>query len=468
MRNWRARRFGGDARKSWPICKLQRGTLSLAGREIACAVGVETPQADRAKSSAPTAWLHAGARVRLGLLLGACLALAARETVAHLFAATNSLHGFALAGRWDASNPEFPARYARKLGEQGGDADPREMARAFQIATRLGPRRAENWAGLGEALDLAGDNSGAARAYQRAIELFPRSPDINWQFANFLLRSGGAMAPLRRAMEGDPSLRQGAFDLAWRAGIPREQILQILPARQDILSAYLDYLDATGRVDAAADAWKRVLASPEPVNFDAACRYFDALLYAHRVDELAPVWAALAHHDPERIRWQPDAANRITNGGFEEPPLGGGFDWRIVPIEGADASFDTEIVHGSSRSLLLHFDGKHNLDFGHVVQYVTAEPDTRYRFIAYARSEGITTDSGPRIAVYDAYDRAALAVETEGVTGTTSWQEQRLEFHTGPKTKLLVVQLIRTPSRKLDNQIAGTLWLDDFSLTALR
>jgi hypothetical protein len=475
MRNSRERRIGVDARKAPPFFKLRINRARLAGREIACAVCVETlvetPHSEHSKGAARATWLGVGARVLLGLLLGACLALAARETVANLFASRKSLEGFARAGRWDASNPEFPARTARKLGEQGGDADPREMARGFEIATRLGPRRAENWAGLGEALDLAGDNSGAARAYQRAIELFPRSPDINWQFANFLLRSGdaaGAIAPLRRVMEGDPSLRQGAFDLAWRAGIPREQILQILPARQDILSAYLDYLDSTGRVDAAADAWKRLLASPEPVNFDAACRYFDALLYAHRVDELAPVWAALARHDPERIRWQPDAANRITNGGFEEPPLGGGFDWRIVPIEGADASFDTEIVHGGSRSLLLHFDGKHNLDFGHVVQYVTAEPDTRYRFIAYARSEGITTDSGPRIAVYDAYDRAALAVETEGVTGTTSWQEQRLEFRTGPKTKLLVVQLVRTPSRKLDNQIAGTLWLDDFSLIALR
>ncbi len=512
MRNSRGRGVGADAGKVRPICRLPSSATSFAGRGIACAIYMETREetpragsasedgsatanraatadgaatpgtsattgarANRARNSALAAWLGAGARVVLGLLFAACLALAARETVASLFAGRKSVAGFARAGRIDASNPDFPARTARAFselgGEPGGDADPREIARAFEIATRLGPRRAENWAGLGEALDLAGDHDGAARAYRRAIELFPRSPDINWEFANFLLRSGdsaGAIAPLQAAMEGDPALRQGAFDLAWRAGIPRERILEMLPARQEILSAYLDYLDSTGRVDAAADAWKRLLESPEPVNFDAACRHFDALLYAHRVDELAPMWAALARHDPERIHWQPDAANLVTNGGFEEQPSGGGFDWRIVPVEGADASFDTEIAHGGSRSLLVQFDGKHNLDFGNVAQYVAAEPDTRYRFIAYARSEGITTDSGPRIAVYDAYDRAALAVETESVTGTTSWQEQRLEFRTGPKTKLLVVQVVRAPSRKFDNQIAGTLWLDDFSLTALR
>lgn len=409
-------------------------------------------------------------RVVLGLLLTAFLVLAARETVANFLAVPKSLGGFARSGHWDGSNPNFPARYARTLGNEGRDADPTEIASAFEDATRLGPHRAENWAALGEALDLAGDNPGAVHAYQRAIRLFPRSPDINWEFANFLLRSGdtaGAIAPLRIAMEGDPSLRIGVFDLEWRAGVPSDQILTTLPGGQDILSAYLDYLDTTGRINAAGSVWQRLVASREPINFDAACRYFDTLLYAHHVDELTQVWSALARHDPDRIRWQPNGANRITNGGFEEPMVNGGFGWRTTLIEGAEVSLDTETVHDGTRSLLVHFDGKRNLQFAHVVQYVIADPDTRYRFVAYTRSEGITTDSGPRIAIYDAYDRAELAMETDSVLGTTSWQEQKLDFRTGPKTKLLIVQVTRPVSRKLDNQIAGSLWLDDFSLTAV-
>lgn len=414
--------------------------------------------------------LNITARLSLGLLLAACFVLAARGAVANLLAAQESADAFARAARWDRADPEFFSRYARKLAGQSRDADLNEIARAYAQATRLGPRRAENWAGLGQALDLAGDDSGAMRAYQRALQLFPRSPDINWEFANSLLRLGdtaAAIAPWRTAIEGDPALRVGAFDLAWRAGISRDEILAALPAREDILSAYLDYLDASGRIDAADGAWKRMLALPRQVNFDSACRYFDALLYAHRVDELQPVWAALRSPEPAGIGPPRNAANRIANGGFEEPMVNGGFGWRFTNIEGADVSLDTEIVHSGSRSLLVHFDGKHNLEFAHVVQYVMVEPDTRYRFVAYARSEGITTDSGPRITVYDAYDRTALAVATEGVIATTSWQEQNLEFRTGPRTKLLVVQVTRPTSRKLDNQIAGSLWLDDLSLTAI-
>jgi hypothetical protein len=441
-----------------------------SGCKIACDFSVETQNSEKKLPSSPTGWLNVAVRVSLGLLLGVCLVLGAREEVASLLAAKKSPDSLARAALWDSSNPDFPARYARKLAAQGRDADPRAIARALEDATRLGPHRAENWAGLGEALDLMGNSIGATRAYRRALELFPRSPDINWEFANFLLRSGdisGAIEPLRMAMEGDPSLRVGAFDLAWRAGIPPDQLLAALPQRDEILSAYLDYLDASGRVDAAGNAWKRLLASPEPINFDAACRYFDALLYAHRVDALVLVWASLTGRDPDRFGRQADSKNRITNGGFEDLMVNGGFSWRLAPIGGADSSLDTEIVHDGSRSLLVHFDGKHNLEFAHVMQYVPVEPDTHYRFVAYTRSEGITTDSGPRITVYDAYDRTALAMETQSLIGTTSWQEQRLEFRTGSKTRLLVVQVARPPSRKLDNQIAGSLWLDDFSLSAV-
>ncbi len=441
-----------------------------AGCQIAYDFWVGMPNPRAKVVALRTTCLSLAARVVLGLVLMVFLVLAARETLANFLAVPKSLEAFARSAYWDGPNPDFPARYARTLGAEGRDADPSEIASAFENATRLGPHRADNWAGLGEALDLAGDHPGAVRAYQRAVELFPRSPDINWEFANFLLRSGdiaGAIAPLRIAMEGDPSLRIGVFDLEWRAGVPSDQILTTLSGGQDVLSAYLDYLDATGRIDAAGGAWQRLLASGEPINFDAACRYFDALLYAHRVDELTQVWSAFARHDPDRIRWQPNGANRITNGGFEEPMVNGGFGWRTTPIAGAEVSLDSETVHDDTRSLLVHFDGKHNLQFAHVVQYVIAEPDTRYRFVVYTRSEGITTDSGPRIAIYDAYDRAELAMETDSVLGTTSWHEQRLEFRTGPKTKLLIVQVARPASRKLDNQIAGSLWLDDFSLTAV-
>jgi hypothetical protein len=124
-----------------------------SGCKIAGDFSVETQNSEKRILASPTSWLNVAVRVSLGLLLGVCLVLGAREAVASLLAAKKSPDSLTRAALWDSSNPDFPARYARKLAAQGRDADPRAIARALDDATRLGPHRAENWAGLGEALE---------------------------------------------------------------------------------------------------------------------------------------------------------------------------------------------------------------------------------------------------------------------------------------------------------------------------
>jgi hypothetical protein len=82
------------------------------------------------------------------------------------------------------------------------------------------------------------------------------------------------------------------------------------------------------------------------------------------------------------------------------------------------------------------------------------------------KTEGLTTDSGPRLEVVDPYDLKALDKITDDLTGTTDgWTPILLDFSTGPKTGLIVVRLLRLPSHKFDNLIAGKVWLDDVQLT---
>jgi len=40
-----------------------------------------------------------------------------------------------------------------------------------------------------------------------------------------------------------------------------------------------------------------------------------------------------------------------------------------------------------------------------------------------------------------------------------------LDFAAGPKTELILVRVVRLPSRKLDNLISGKVWLDDVQIT---
>jgi hypothetical protein len=80
------------------------------------------------------------------------------------------------------------------------------------------------------------------------------------------------------------------------------------------------------------------------------------------------------------------------------------------------------------------------------------------------RSQGITTDSGPRFQVCDAYDMGKIFVSSENLVGTSDWSEQRAEFTTLADTRLLLLRVVRSVSNKLDNQIAGTVWIDDVRL----
>jgi hypothetical protein len=154
----------------------------------------------------------------------------------------------------------------------------------------------------------------------------------------------------------------------------------------------------------------------------------------------------------------------VQNGGFEHEILDGGLDWRVVPVEGAEVSVDSAGAFEGVRALRIEFVGKANLDYGHVFQYVPVQANTRYRFSGALRVNGITTDSGLRFQVFDAFDMGKLLLSTQDTVGTSNWSLQQLEFKTSPSTCLLVVRVVRIPSQKLDNQIRGTAWIDQVRL----
>jgi hypothetical protein len=433
------------------------------GSSIALAFAVETS----AKTNQTLSILSRGGLVLV--LLGLAVA-STRQGVASRLGREGTLERLQRAQRWDPSNPSFPVAAAELLSNSP-ELDPPQVVSSLEVAMREGPNRALNWALLGEAHELAGDDKNAAMAFERGLSLFPKSPKINWVYANFLIRSGDpqrALGLMRVAITGDPALRMGAFDLAWRAGLPPEEIFESVPDEPDALSAYLDYLGRTNNLDAAKNVWSRLMAGHDAIDRDAAFRYFDALLYARQIDAMTAVWSDLVRHNAMDVRAQFPAAaagsNLVLNGGFEAPVLNGGFDWRLVPVEGAQIFVDAGVMHQGAHSLYISFDGAHNIDFGNVVQYVLVEPDTKYRFTAFARAEKITTDSGPHFAIYDPVDTTALSVATGNMTGTFPWEGQQVEFTTGPGTRLLAIQVRRPPSRKLDNEIAGNLWIDDVEL----
>lgn len=417
-------------------------------------------------------WLDLAIRLALSLGLLYCIYLVSSRAIALWYFRYRPVpEGIRKAIQWDPANPEYHATLGRFYERSLDQGDIREAIRFYEKAVELSPQRAQYWADLGDIYELAGRGEEAQRALERARELFPNSPRINWRLGNFYIRAGRvepALAAFQKSVRGDPELRLPAFDLAWRAGADPALILEkMVPADAGIYFQYLNYLVQTDRLDEAGRVWARLLALELPFEPQAAFPYVDGLLRQRRVEELVAVWAALTERNPMQIRQRAYDPNLITNGDFESDILNGGLDWRVTPLEGVVVSIDSLTFFDGTRSLRIIFDGKHNLDYGYVVHYLPVKPNALYRFLGYMRAQGITTDSGPRFQLMDAYDPSRLFLETENVVGTSSWLPQQLEFQTGPETRLLLLRVARPPSRKFDNQITGTVWVDRVSLNSV-
>ena len=116
-----------------------------------------------------------------------------------------------------------------------------------------------------------------------------------------------------------------------------------------------------------------------------------------------------------------------------------------------------------SHSLSVTFDGKKNVSFAHLTQIIPVEPGVSYRLTALWKGDGITTDQGPYLEIYG-QDVKGLHAKGPMLLGTRGWEKVGIEFTAPDDCHGVVVRLRRVPSRKLDNRIEGTVWLDDFDL----
>ncbi|HKW32320.1 MAG TPA: hypothetical protein VJN92_04920 [Candidatus Acidoferrum sp.] len=82
------------------------------------------------------------------------------------------------------------------------------------------------------------------------------------------------------------------------------------------------------------------------------------------------------------------------------------------------------------------------------------------------RTDAITTDSGLRFQIFEAYRFAKVLAATENAVGTSGWGGQRLEFKTPGDSRMLLMRVGRPTSDKFDKKIRGTVWVDKVRLMA--
>jgi tetratricopeptide (TPR) repeat protein len=345
-----------------------------------------------------------------------------------------------------------------------------DTARAIALYRRalsLEPRAAAIWLDLAESYEAEGELKAARAAFLEARGNYPVSADVAWRYGNFLLRQGetdAAFAEIQRSLAEEPGRAAEAISVCWRTK-PDIRILldQVLPVSPQVYLSAVEVFAQQWETDAALAVWRRLAGLRPKLELKQVNVFVDALLAKRQTAEAHEVWTqALGFAGIPRPN--DPAKSLIWDGGFETG-VSGGFAWRMRAAHGAQMDFDSDVRHSGNRALRIHFDGKQNAQFENVCQFVAVEPETAYQLAAWIRTKSVTTDRGVYVFLRTPEFPTNPAAMTTDMRETQPWTRLTLPWTAGKDVHIAQVCLGRAASQKLDNQISGTVWVDDLTLT---
>jgi tetratricopeptide (TPR) repeat protein len=340
----------------------------------------------------------------------------------------------------------------------------------LHTAVNLNPRWARAWSGLAKACYAINDLPCEQAAARKTTQLAPSNPEYSWDAAVYSVLAGDAEEAtnnLKKYLGLRPERRVDAYRLLLSGfGDPHIAWQKLLDGNANVQARgeYLGLLAETGDFESAGILWKELQQSRAPVSAEATQLYVDSLLASNRPAAAEQVWSYLLKSDPALKQDTDDPGNLIYNGGFERTPLGYGLDWRYQKYPYANLNFEASSAHTGRHALELEFTVPANGQYELINQLVPVKPSSSYTLSAMIRSEGITSDSGPRLLVTDVNCSSCLSVSTPATTGTTPWHSTEVNFTTGPQTELIRLSIYRPRSHSYPEEIAGQIWFDDVSL----
>jgi hypothetical protein len=372
----------------------------------------------------------------------------------------------------DSGNPLLHNRLSQLYGDSLEHANLTAALEEARRATALNPHKSDYWLTLASACESVSDNTCADQALERALELSPMVPQVWWVAGNHYLRTDQPEAALpcfHRLLELGPDYAAPTFDLTLRAyGSPKMILQKVVGDEKDprLGLAFVDFVSANNQFDAAHQAWTRIADGGSQFPFVAVRPYLERLLDHGRYQEARAIWLHLERRGIIAKPADSEEGNLVFNGGFEQLPLGAGFDWRSHPSSYTSVDFADPSPYAGAHCLRVDFPVGQNDEFEPVYQILPVVPKQTYTLTAYVRSRDITSDSGPRLRVTDADCPSCLDARTDTTVGSTPWHTVTQKFSAGPQTQAVRVAVWRQRSRVFPMEISGTFWLDDVSVRA--
>jgi tetratricopeptide (TPR) repeat protein len=393
--------------------------------------------------------------------LGACFALtavyaglAARAFLADHFSRRLDLASLQMAARLEPGNAEYQYRLGHYFLQT--QQEPETASRFFKSAIALNPHNAGYWLELSRT-DRRLANNDQQDALQHAIAADPSTPDVAWEAANFYWALGDtdkALQEFRVVLENDPYLPPAALERCWRIRPDVEALLrEVIPRNADVYSSFLDFLISKNEPAAAARVWTEMVRLQRPVDTRYVFDYVRFLVDKREVAQAHEAWRQAAGLS-DLSGYQSSPENLVVNGDFSLPVLNGGFDWLYEKSSDVSLALDPTESHSGHRSLSIVFDSRGIEDAG-IRQLIPVEPNTKYQFSAYFKSQGLQGAGGPRFLLEDRFTGTNYFA-SEDLKDADFWREVGGAFSTGPDTRLLVLRIQRVPA---GNAIRGKLWI---------
>ena len=286
--------------------------------------------------------------------------------------------------------------------------------------------------------------------------VYPASAEVAFHYGNFLLREQQypeAYAEFQRAVRTDPTLLPLAISRTWRSSEDVNQLLNhVLPANADAYLQALDFFASIHQGAARSGGLAAFAGSREVRSASARISVFRGTHPRGPRGRCAQCMARGAGRCGPASR-----PARQSKPDLERKFRAGFCEWRSgLALDSADGRrnwIDSEPAPNGSRAVRVDFNGGSNLCAGLSPRSTSrSNPGRSYRFHAFMRTEGITTESGLRFQITDPNHNGALNVATENFTGSHPWTSVDADLTTGPATHFLAGATVSRAEQALREQ----------------
>ena len=404
--------------------------------------------------------IFAVAVVLLGLLslvwcyAGAASVNAQLKEVADLFA------------QLSPSDPQthFAAAVLHERSLEAGDLE--TALREYETAAALAPNNYLLWLSLGSAKGRAGDLGGAESAFRRAYDLAPNYARTNWALGNFLFRQerdGEAFPLLKKAIAADPSYALPAASIALLVAdndtnVVRQQFQN--DARIDVALALL--LVQQKRIDEAMLIWNGLGPIPDERQFQDSKKQLRQWVLESKRFEFAVGMFGDGNGDGEI-----PSVGKITNPGFELPVVtdnANPFEWKISRSTYPQIAITDSQKQSGKFSLIVVLNGNEYKEFRGFSQLVAVRSATNYDLRFNYRSD-LSSKAQFMCEIASATDGKRLAI-SPAIQPSPGWTAITVDFSMPEDVDGIELRLIRSDCIASACAATGSIWFDDFSLTA--